>query len=163
MVSDLEKDVLDAINKSLPGQVAGALVERLKQADADKANLESHMVAIDRLNGTLSELRTANAELKSRATLVEQRESAVATRERAVADVELRLKLAEKDVACAQQGKQDLKELVGIVFRNNEVRRQVHTSTTEPVMSTPMPGSAPYPTGNYINKNTTVTETNDAN
>lgn len=119
----MEQEIKDIITKQLPAQVGEVLRVRLEQAEKDAAKLTQ-------LDALLTEERTkleaankriaeTGAELAAHVKLAE-REAACSKRENG-----LELELAKTRVINAEKGRDDLFNLMGVVFRNPVVKEIV--------------------------------------
>jgi hypothetical protein len=113
------EDLQEVIRKNLPAEVGSALKARLTQADSDASQLK-------RLVDEVVELKAFKAEARRLDTLeqaLEARRVGLDLREQTLAFAELTAKLK---TASSDQRVADIKELVGMVFRNPSVQRSVH-------------------------------------
>ena len=118
----IEKDILDAIDKSLPNMVGDTLKKRLEQADFESANLKKVQEKVNGLEAELTRYKT----LDSKFVDLEKRDRATSSKESELNNRETILKLNEEffkiknDLISGRL--QDNKEIVMAVFANNKIK-----------------------------------------
>jgi len=119
--------------KSLSLEVFQQLKEVKEQSDLiAKENTALREASIVTQN-TISKLQDDIIKLNHRNAEWAKREEELVTREKAILDSEHQLALKDKDVEKAQAVSNNIKEIVGIVFKNPTLRTGIMKSTSEPV------------------------------
>lgn len=158
MSTELSKAVYEAITAHLPLQTAGALQEYLATAEATASTLASTQKSLEDLRQKAETFRLENAKLTAQLKELAERQAALEKRELAVTHVEHQLALKDKDVDSARKEANAVERIVGLVFRNTEVQRQVHRKNSTPFMvPSPYPGAPPQ--AQFLNHDVVETET----
>lgn len=120
-MSTLENDIIDAIDKDLPAQVAGRLKVRLEKTDG----LENQLAEANQMINTLqqeiadiTEKLSKHEDLVKMSAVLDMREANIETRDKALVRREdsLKCELAEQRVVHAEQSKKELLTLVDKVM-----------------------------------------------
>ncbi len=141
MSNPLLANITQVIAANLPAQVGEALQERLKQADKDAKDLDA---AVKRIADVEGRLAAANARMRTQ----EEYDKAVAQlhvdQETLCVDrmtLDHKLEIADLKTRCAYEGKKDVIDLVGQIFRTPGFKRVLTTSENESVPMT-LPGQS---------------------
>lgn len=146
-MTDINQEVSEAIRKHLPSQIGEALrgeLEALAQARLRIHSLEGEIATIREANrGHISKCQGLEAELRQHAALA-KREADVAARESQV-------ELNNQAAAFAEKRRQDVFDLVSLIFRAPAVKQQVIGNI--PVAVEGHPGNPQFgqsPAGGYV-------------
>lgn len=126
-VMTLEETIESVIESRLPAKFAEYLQRRLKEADSLETSVSQLTVAIDEANCTMARLevekKAVERELAERSAI----DVTASDLEKDRAQLEHRRELCEQSVQHSNQRVEDHKEMVGLIFRNIEVRKQMTT------------------------------------
>lgn len=151
-MSDIRAELQAVIDKSLPSLEAQRLRTYIEEAERAKVSLATATTKAEADAKVIASLRadvtTRDATIQKQADALKDyaaRESAFKTSEDAVTSANHR---ADK----ADGMRQSAMDVVALFTKNPEIRREHWSSRTTPILTTPMPGSSPYPTGSSINE-----------
>jgi len=121
-------EIQEIIKKNLPQEVSENLRKVLEQGEIDAENLVSTRREIQTLNMELGVLKKQ----KQTQDNLSSREANVKNRENVVKEKELRHELEAFKVTAAEARTKDLKEIVSLVFQNNQYKHTRNLSKSIP-------------------------------
>ncbi len=134
MSTPMNAEIQDIIKKNLPEEVGQNLKKVLKQGEDDARRIVFCDEEIRTLNEQISKLK----KVQQTQNQLTKRESEVGHRENGVKEKELRHELEEFKVTAAELRTKDLKEIVSLVFQNNQYKhtRNLSKQTHDPQCGT---------------------------
>lgn len=126
---ELEKEVKEIIEKSLPKHVGEVLAKRLLKAEEDERTAKEVTSANVKLHATVDQLTQKIRELNAKDAAITTRIKDFKSREKALVNAETDRKLIEMRAENAEARVQDHKDMMMTVFRVATVRESIHTST----------------------------------
>lgn len=156
---ELEKEIKEIIEKSLPKQVGEVLAARLKAAEEDAIQVknlrESNVELINQNKVLFDSFRQAEKKLSE----AEKVAADYRRRESVLANLETEKKLIEMRAANAEERVKDHKEMMQTVFRVATVRETIYTNTFDNVTENDNGSSYSNKTRTQSGGNTVTKET----
>ncbi len=126
----MNAEIQEIIKKNLPEEVGQQLKQVLLKAEEDAKRLVLCDIDILDLRNQITKLKS----IQQTQTRLTERESSVRQRENEVKEKELRHELEEFKVTAAELRTKDMKEIVSLVFQNNQYKhtRNLSKQTYDP-------------------------------
>lgn len=125
-----ENEITKLIKDNLPAAAAQTLAKYIEDAEIAKKDTIN---AVSREDDLKEKLETSLRIVSKQKQILEDlitKDNLVTAREKAVGDCEVKLLLRDKDVACGTQKVELLQSMMTTIFRNTEVRKELHRERT---------------------------------
>lgn len=136
-MKQLEQEMQEVIKKNLPAHVGDALKERLEQATKIEQDNKTLLDQVEKLKtsvtNTEAKYNACNVELialKAKESELQKKETNLFTKEKQLEIREIRVLNEITKKESAEKSVADLKEVIGIVFKNPTVQKSAFESQT---------------------------------